>query len=125
MSHYSSDTNGTMAQQLPASSMGRSASSSSLTGESSSAVIGGYGAGLGSNARGGLSAGVRGLSGAITMERSEHERLKYPDRINLDKKGLHSESKILVFIRFSQIGNIILFLERDLNFVLLLSQFWT
>ncbi len=44
------------------------------------------------SARGGLSAGVRGLSGAITMERSEHERLKYPDRINLDKKGLHSES---------------------------------
>ena len=79
-----------MSQQLPTSSIGRSASSSSLTGESSSAVIGGYGATL-APARGGLSAGVRGLSGAITMERSEHERLKYPDRINLDKKGLHSK----------------------------------
>ena len=79
-----------MAQQLPTTSIGRSASSSSLTGESSSAVIGNYGATLGTSARGGLSAGVRGLSGAITMERSEHERLKYPDRINLDKKGLHS-----------------------------------
>jgi hypothetical protein len=75
---------------LPSSSgIGRSASSSSLTGESSSAVIGGYGATL-APSRSGLSAGVRGLSGAITMERSEHERLKYPDRINLDKKGLHS-----------------------------------
>jgi hypothetical protein len=45
-----------MAQQIPATSMGRSASSSSLTGESSSAVIGGYGANLGAGARG-LSAG--------------------------------------------------------------------
>eukprot|EP00093_Oithona_nana_P013862 13862.XXX_257668_253458_1 [CDS] Oithona nana genome sequencing. len=34
--------------------------------------------------------GVRGMSGAIKMERSEHERAKYPDRINLDRKGLHS-----------------------------------
>ena len=39
-----------------------------------------------------LAAGVRGLSGAITMERSEHEKLKYPDRINLDRKGLHGKS---------------------------------
>ena len=35
--------------------------------------------------------GVRGMSGAIKMERSEHERAKYPDRINLDRKGLHSK----------------------------------
>ena len=40
-----------------------------------------------------LAAGVRGLSGAITMERSEHEKLKYPDRINLDRKGLHGKSQ--------------------------------
>lgn len=38
---------------------------------------------------GGLAAGVRGMGGAITMERSEDEKLKYPDRINLDRKGLH------------------------------------
>ena len=88
-----------MAQQFPASSIGRSASSSSLTGESSSAVIGGYGATL-APARGGLSAGVRGLSGANTMERSEHERLKYPDRINLDKKGLHSKSSCSYLIKY-------------------------
>ena len=52
----------------------------SLAGESSSALA---------SDRGSLAAGVRGLSGAITMERSEHEKLKYPDRINLDRKGLH------------------------------------
>ena len=33
---------------------------------------------------------MTGMSGAIKMERSEHERAKYPDRINLDRKGLHS-----------------------------------
>ena len=38
---------------------------------------------------GGLAAGVRGLSGAVTMERSEDEKQKFPDRINLDRKGLH------------------------------------
>ncbi len=37
----------------------------------------------------GLVAGVRGLSGSVTMERSEDEKLKFPDRINLDRKGLH------------------------------------
>ena len=31
------------------------------------------------------------ILGAIKMERSEHERAKYPDRINLDRKGLHSK----------------------------------
>ena len=36
-----------------------------------------------------LSAGVRGHGNAVTMERSEEERQKYPDRINLDRKGLH------------------------------------
>ena len=54
----------------------------SLAGESSSASA---------SDRGSLAAGVRGLSGAITMERSEHEKLKYPDRINLDRKGLHGK----------------------------------
>ena len=54
----------------------------SLAGESSSALA---------SDRGSLAAGVRGLSGAITMERSEHEKLKYPDRINLDRKGLHGK----------------------------------
>ena len=56
-----------------------------VTGESSSASPS-----MGSD-RGPLAAGVRGLSGAITMERSEHEKLKYPDRINLDRKGLHGK----------------------------------
>ena len=55
----------------------------SLAGESSSASA---------SDRGSLAAGVRGLSGAITMERSEHEKLKYPDRINLDRKGLHGKN---------------------------------
>ena len=58
-----------------------------VTGESSSASPS-----MGSD-RGPLAAGVRGLSGAITMERSEHEKLKYPDRINLDRKGLHGKLK--------------------------------
>ncbi len=40
-----------------------------------------------------LSEGVRGTGGAITMERSEDEKLKYPDRINLDRKGLHGEAE--------------------------------
>ena len=63
----------------------------SLAGESSSASA---------SDRGSLAAGVRGLSGAITMERSEHEKLKYPDRINLDRKGLHGKIiwiRILIF----------------------------
>ena len=64
-------------------------SSMSLTGESS-------GASPSSGLPGPLAAGVRGLSGAITMERSEHEKLKYPDRINLDRKGLHG-TYILLF----------------------------
>jgi len=48
-----------MAQQLPGGqvSIGRSASSSSLTGESSSAVIGSYGNSLGTSGRG-LAAGT-------------------------------------------------------------------
>ena len=58
----------------------------SLAGESSSASA---------SDRGSLAAGVRGLSGAITMERSEHEKLKYPDRINLDRKGLHGKKRNL------------------------------
>ena len=39
-----------------------------------------------------LSAGVRGHGNAVTMERSEEERQKYPDRINLDRKGLHGST---------------------------------
>ena len=58
----------------------------SLAGESSSASA---------SDRGSLAAGVRGLSGAITMERSEHEKLKYPDRINLDRKGLHGNTMMI------------------------------
>ena len=58
----------------------------SLAGESSSASA---------SDRGSLAAGVRGLSGAITMERSEHEKLKYPDRINLDRKGLHGKTLLI------------------------------
>ena len=58
----------------------------SLAGESSSASA---------SDRGSLAAGVRGLSGAITMERSEHEKLKYPDRINLDRKGLHGKMMLI------------------------------
>lgn len=42
-----------------------------------------------------LEGGVRGMSGAITMERSEDEKLKFPDRINLDRKGLHGEGTFL------------------------------
>ena len=42
----------------------------------------------------GLAAGVRGLSGAVTVERTEDEKLKYPDRINLDRKGLHGKRKM-------------------------------
>ena len=63
----------------------------SLAGESSSALA---------SDRGSLAAGVRGLSGAITMERSEHEKLKYPDRINLDRKGLHGRH-IRIVSRFA------------------------
>ncbi len=40
-----------------------------------------------------LSTGVRGTGGAITMERSEDEKMKYPDRINLDRKGLYGTSE--------------------------------
>ncbi len=42
-------------------------------------------------ADGSLSAGVRG-GGAVTMERTEEEKQKYPDRINLDRKGLHGKT---------------------------------
>ena len=63
----------------------------SLAGESSSASA---------SDRGSLAAGVRGLSGAITMERSEHEKLKYPDRINLDRKGLHGKKSDYKFIEY-------------------------
>ena len=38
-----------------------------------------------------LSAGVRGHGNAVTMERSEEERQKFPDRINLDRKGLQGK----------------------------------
>lgn len=68
-------------ENRPMEAIGRSSSSNSLTGESSSAsrvIMNGMFVG-----------GVRGMSGAIKMERSEHERAKYPDRINLDRKGLH------------------------------------
>jgi hypothetical protein len=64
----------------------------SLAGESSSASA---------SDRGSLAAGVRGLSGAITMERSEHEKLKYPDRINLDRKGLHGKQGLLHYNDFN------------------------
>ena len=36
------------------------------------------------------------ILGAIKMERSEHERAKYPDRINLDRKGLHSKLSSII-----------------------------
>ena len=65
----------------PMEAIGRSNSSNSLTGESSSASR--------VKVNGMFVGGVRGMSGAIKMERSEHERDKYPDRINLDRKGLH------------------------------------
>ena len=65
----------------PMEAIGRSNSSNSLTGESSSASR--------VKVNGMFVGGVRGMSGAIKMERSEHERAKYPDRINLDRKGLH------------------------------------
>ena len=56
------------------------------------AASGGIGsAGQAEGAAGGLQAGVRGLSGAITVERSVDEKSKYPDRINLDRKGLHGQ----------------------------------
>ena len=42
-----------------------------------------------------LTAGVRGHGNAVTMERSEEERQKFPDRINLDRKGLQGEQKYL------------------------------
>jgi len=70
-------------ENRPMEAIGRSSSSNSLTGESSSAsrvIMNGMFVG-----------GVRGMSGAIKMERSEHERAKYPDRINLDRKGLHGK----------------------------------
>lgn len=37
----------------------------------------------------GLVAGVRGMGGTMTIERSEEEKSKHPDRINLDRKSLH------------------------------------
>ena len=66
-------------ENRPMEAIGRSNSSNSLTGESSSASR--------VKVNGMFVGGVRGMSGAIKMERSEHERAKYPDRINLDKKG--------------------------------------
>ena len=69
-------------ENRPIEAIGRSNSSNSLTGESSSASR--------VKVNGMFVGGVRGMSGAIKMERSEHERAKYPDRINLDRKGLHS-----------------------------------
>lgn len=68
----------------PMEAIGRSNSSNSLTGESSSASR--------VKVNGMFVGGVRGMSGAIKMERSEHERAKYPDRINLDRKGLHGKT---------------------------------
>ena len=69
----------------PMATIGRSNSSNSLTGESSSASR--------VKVNGMFVGGVRGMSGAIKMERSEHERAKYPDRINLDRKGLHGKHR--------------------------------
>ncbi len=69
-------------------SLGTSNSCNSLTGESSSAAK--------IKVNGVFVGGVRGNNGAIKMERSEYEKSKYPDRINLDRKGLHS--KILHFL---------------------------
>ena len=40
-----------------------------------------------------LAAGVRGHGGSITMERTEEEKDKFPDRINLDRKGLHGKEQ--------------------------------
>ena len=55
---------------------------------SASGGVGGLGlTGLSST----LSAGVRGHGNAVTMERSEEERQKFPDRINLDRKGLQGK----------------------------------
>ena len=71
-------------ENRPIEAIGRSNSSNSLTGESSSASR--------VKVNGMFVGGVRGMSGAIKMERSEHERAKYPDRINLDRKGLHSKN---------------------------------
>ena len=69
--------------QRPMEAIGRSNSSNSLTGESSSASR--------VKVNGMFVGGVRGMNqNIIKMERSEHERAKYPDRINLDRKGLHS-----------------------------------
>lgn len=70
----------------PMEAIGRSNSSNSLTGESSSASR--------VKVNGMFVGGVRGMSGAIKMERSEHERAKYPDRINLDRKGLHGKKEV-------------------------------
>lgn len=72
----------------PMETIRRSNSSNSLTGESSSASR--------VKVNGMFVGGVRGMSGAIKMERSEHERAKYPDRINLDRKGLHSKHSRLI-----------------------------
>ena len=64
-------------------------------GGSSSSGSGGLGlTGLSST----LSAGVRGRGNAVTMERSEEERQKYPDRINLDRKGLQGEQDYFCFL---------------------------
>ena len=75
----------------PMEAIGRSNSSNSLTGESSSASR--------VKVNGMFVGGVRGMSGAIKMERSEHERAKYPDRINLDRKGLHGGYFLTLFGR--------------------------
>lgn len=55
------------------------------------AVAGGGGANDGSGSKG--LGGVRGqgAGGSMTMERSEDEKSKFPDRINLDRKGLHGD----------------------------------
>ena len=71
-------------ENRPLEGIGRSNSSNSLTGESSSAAR---------VKMNGLFVG--GYSTAIKMERSDQERAKYPDRINLDRKGLHSKWRFL------------------------------
>ena len=70
-----------------------SPSPSPTPGRSSSSGGGGL-TGLSSS----LSAGVRGRGNAVTMERSEEERQKYPDRINLDRKGLQGEQDYFCFL---------------------------
>ena len=89
----------------------------SLAGESSSASA---------SDRGSLAAGVRGLSGAITMERSEHEKLKYPDRINLDRKGLHGKMMLIRLLDIPWIIKNIFMVTLKLyqHFIFQPFQFW-